>query len=55
MFRQNCLRSVDELNLTSYIMKKQSVDDLYINGNISSTRLVLQLSPDLSYFLQQTR
>ncbi len=51
MFRQNCLHSVDELNLRSYIIKGQSVDDLYNNGNIPSIRLVLQLSPDLSCFL----
>ncbi len=54
VFQQNCLRFVDELNLKSYIMKRQSVDGLYINGNIPSTRLVLQLSPDLFCFLQQT-
>ena len=32
-------------------MKGRNVDGLYTNGNISSTRLVLQLSPDLSCFL----
>ncbi len=52
VFRQNCLRFVDEFDLRSYIMKGRSVDGLYTNGNILSTRLVLQLSPDLSCFLQ---
>ncbi len=53
VFQQNRLRFVDELDLRSY-MKGRSIDSLYTNGNIPSTRLVLQLSPDLSCFLQRT-
>ncbi len=49
--RTICVLWISSTLRQRYIMKRQSIDGLYTNSNISSTRLVLQLSLDLSFFL----